>query len=85
MIANDHTPITDQVDQAVNTPTLIGGACDCGVAVIAGKRVSQPQQQIVSIIQPAVPVQYFDPVVVLALAINRSELSCTRKHLRFLR
>jgi len=71
------------MDEPVGTPVLIGGQRERGVAGIAAQRVLQPWQQIVTIVEPAIPVEDVGSIVAVASAIQRN-YSCVCVHDFFL-
>src|SRR6185369_9393244 len=62
------------MDQTFSTPTLVSSSRDRGISVCAVQRISQSQQQVGAIIQPAIPVHDFN-----------SSIVCVRSHLLSLR
>src|SRR5678816_4602076 len=66
-IVKNETPVADQMDQTVRSPTFVDSTHNRLVAGIALQRVSQLEQQIVAIIETAIPVEYFNSQIMSCL------------------
>jgi len=84
-VADHDTPVADEVDEAAGAPAFIRGESKRLVTCVAPQEVFESQEQVIAIIEPAVPRENLAQTVLMAHIIQPSQtVSCVHDWLLFL-
>src|SRR5262249_19329001 len=79
-IADDEAPVADQAGESIDTPTLVRGEGESGVASVAIEEVAQKEAELAAIIEAAIEVRSATPHGAPAISAGRQASHTPRAH-----